>query len=175
MKKRQLFKEIKPLIIQDNPFKAIGLDWMLIAAGNLKNFNMMTASWGAWGVLWHKNIVFCFVRPTRYTYEFMERQKSFTLSFFPARYRKILNLCGSRSGRDVDKAKLTGLKPFEAAPGVVSFEQARMIFVCKKMYFQDIENKNFLDRSIEGLYPNKDYHRMYVGEITRILQKKRLK
>lgn len=164
------FKEIDPKAITDNPFTLIGSDWMLITAGTPDRFNTMTASWGGLGVLWKKQVAFCFIRPTRYTYEFIERSEHFTLSFFSRRYRSALNLCGTKSGRDVDKAAETGLTP-AFGDGTVYFTQARLVLECRKLYFQDFSPARFLDSSIEELYPQKDYHRMYVGEIERVLRK----
>lgn len=165
------FREISPMEITENTFSMIGHDWMLITAGNLQKYNTMTASWGGLGVLWGKKICFCVVRPHRYTYEFMEREGSFTLSFFDEQYRSALNFCGANSGRDVDKAAAAGITPMEDVTGRVHFEEARCVIECKKIYFQDLEPENFLDADIHKSYPNKDYHRMYVGEITRVLVK----
>ncbi|HHW47161.1 MAG TPA: flavin reductase family protein [Clostridiaceae bacterium] len=166
------FVEIKPEQITDNTFKLIGSDWMLITAGTLDAYNTMTASWGGLGVLWNKNVCFCFVRPTRYTYGFMEKADTFTLSFFDEDYRDALRFCGSHSGRDVDKAAKTGLTPAQSGNGSVYFNEARMVIECRKLYFQDIDPANFLDPGIEKNYSQKDYHRMYIGEIVRCLQKK---
>ena len=169
------FKTIKPASIPDNPFKIIGQDWMLITAGqgeNHKTFNTMTAAWGSLGILWHKPVSFCFIRPSRYTYEFMEKNKHYTLSFFDHAYKKALNVCGTLSGRDVDKVTKAGLTPFEIQPHAVTFGEARLVLVCKKLYFQDLAPGHFLDPGIETHYPQKDYHRMYVGEITAVYEKK---
>jgi flavin reductase (DIM6/NTAB) family NADH-FMN oxidoreductase RutF len=163
------FREIAPESIKDNVFKLIDKDWMLITAGTIDAWNTMTASWGGLGILWNKSVAFCFVRPTRHTYGFMEKHDRFTLSFFEEEWREALNLCGTRSGRDTDKAKETGLKPVSGAQGTVHFEQARMVLECRKLYFQDISPERFLDPSIDKNYPNKDYHRMYVGEVLRCL------
>lgn len=162
------FTESSPESITDNPFKLIGKDWMLITAGATESFNTMTASWGGLGVLWERKIAVCFIRPTRYTYEFMERSANFTLSFFAEQHRKALAYCGSHSGRDGDKIAKTGLTPIRDK-GVVYFNEARLVLVCRKLYFQDIDPKRFLDGSIESLYPQKDYHRMYVGELVSVL------
>ncbi|MFH1692024.1 MAG: flavin reductase [Candidatus Omnitrophota bacterium] len=167
-----MFKEIKPQEIPDNPFEAIGTGWMLITAGNLKKYNMMTASWGGWGVLWHKNICFCVVRPGRYTYAFLEKADYFTLSYFDSQHKGKLEFCGAKSGRDVDKMKLAGLTPVEGLNGSVYFQEARLVIVCKKIYYQQINPENFLEASIENNYPNKDYHRMYVGEVLNCLLEK---
>jgi flavin reductase (DIM6/NTAB) family NADH-FMN oxidoreductase RutF len=163
------FKEISVYDIQDNPFKLIADDWMLITAGNLEKFNTMTASWGTLGELWNKKVAFCFVRPTRYTYGFMEAADTYSLSFFAEKYREALNFCGSHSGRNVDKMAKTGLAPLEWEGKAVYFQQARLVLICKKVYLQDLDPALFLDPVIHDAYPKKDYHRMYVGEIIRCL------
>ena len=163
------FKTIEPTQVRDNVFKLIDRDWMLITAGSIKSWNTMTASWSGLGVLWNKPVAFAFVRPTRHTYGFMERSGRFTLSFFHARFRQALVFCGTHSGRDTDKAAATGLEPLAVAPGAVSFRQARLVMVCRKLYTTDIAPGRFLDPKIDKLYPKKDYHRLYVGEITACL------
>jgi len=165
------FRSVKKDGITDNVFKLIGNDWMLVTAGPPDDYNTMTASWGGMGVLWNKNVCFVFVRPSRYTYEFMEKNQTFSLSFFTEEWRNALTVCGTKSGRDIDKAKETGLKPFPAGNGTTGFEQARLIIECRKIYFQDIEPEKFLDPSIERNYNGSDYHRMYVGEILDIKMK----
>jgi len=163
------FKEISVYDITDNPFKLIADDWMLVTAGNLQKFNMMTASWGTLGELWNKKVVFCFVRPTRHTYKFMETADTFTLTFFDEKHRETLDFCGHHSGRKVDKIAKTGLKPIEWEKQAVYFQQARLVLICKKVYTQDINPALFLDPAIDDNYPKKDYHRMYVGEIIHCL------
>ena len=146
------------------PFELIGNDWMLITAGNKEKFNTMTASWGTIGILWNKKVATCFIRPQRYTFEFIEKNDYFSLSFFDSSYKDILKLCGTKSGREIDKVKETNLTPcFEnVAP---YFKEAHTVLVCKKIYSQFIDPECILDKSIEKNYPNKDYHKMYVGEI----------
>jgi len=155
-------------------FDRIGKGWMLITAGNAErdraNWNTMTASWGGLGVLWQKNVAFVFVRPSRHTFGFINKESLFTLSFFDEIHRAALNLCGSKSGRDTDKAAAAGLTPvfFSGGPaeGAVSFKEARDIIICKKIYAQDIDPALFLDvQSIEECYHGKDYHRLFIGEI----------
>ena len=145
--------------------------WALITAGGPESWNTMTASWGALGELWNKDVCFCFIRPQRYTYEFTEREEYFTVSFFGQQHKKALAFCGRNSGRDVDKAKETGLTPV-AAENSVSFEEAEIVLICKKLAFQDIDPEGFIDPSIDSTcYPAKDYHRMYIGEIVKCLVK----
>ena len=169
----KIFAEIKPEQITDNTFKLIGKDWMLITAGSPESYNTMTASWGGLGVLWNKDVCFCFVRPSRYTYDFMEKADSFTLSFFDEQYREALKLCGTKSGRDIDKAAATGLTPISGiTAGTTCFSEASIVVECRKIYFQDLIPENFLDPSIEDSYNGSDYHRMYIGEIAKIRIKK---
>lgn len=161
------FKKITVIDITDNFFKIIDKDWMLITAGTPENFNTMTASWGAMGILWNKPIAIAFIRPTRYTYDFANENEFFTLSFFTEKERKILQFCGSKSGRDVDKIAQTGLIPVKTDPDGISFEQSRLVLVCRKIYFDDLKPGNFLlPDTDQRNYPLKDYHRMFIGEIT---------
>ena len=168
------FKEIEPDDISENAFTLIAEDWFLLTAGDTSGgYNTMTASWGGLGQLWHKRVAFVFVRPQRYTREFMENNDLFTMSFFGSDYRETLKYCGSHSGRDTDKAEITGLTPFEPSSGTIAFQEARLILVCRKLYYQDIKPEQFLDDSIEELYPEKGYHRMYIGAIEKVLQSNR--
>jgi len=158
--------KIEPQDINQNPFTLIDDDWFLLSAGNLTAFNTMTASWGGLGILWNRPVVFCFVRPHRYTYKFMESNEFFTMSFFDEIHRDALNYCGKVSGKNNDKMKVTGLKPFESPAGSIFYEQAKLMLECRKLYFSDIIPEHFLTESINKNYPKKDYHRMYIGEIT---------
>ena len=151
--------------LQGNAVSMFDDKWCLITAGTKDSYNTMTASWGAMGELWNKDVCFCFVRPQRYTSEFIEKEEYFTLSFFAEDYKKALTFCGRNSGRDVDKAKETGLTA-RAEGNSVSFEEAEIVLLCKKVAFQDIKPEGFLDPTIDSAcYPDKDYHRMYIGEI----------
>ncbi len=164
------FTTIAPTALRDNPFQLIGRDWMLITAGTTENFNTMTASWGGLGHLWNRDVAFCFVRPQRYTFGFMERAAYFTLSFFPESQRAALDYCGSHSGRDVDKIAATGLTPISDETGAIYFAQARLVLICRKLYGGDIVRAAFTDPTVPAeVYPKGDFHRMYVGEIVRCL------
>jgi len=162
---------VDPSLLEENPFKLIGLDWMLITAGVLDNFNTMTASYGTLGELWHRPVAYCYIRPTRHTYQFMEKHNHYSLSFFDEKYRDILKRCGSKSGRDIDKMKGIGLTPVSDDSGAVYFSEARLVMICRKIYYQDIDPANFLDSKIDSEY-NNDYHRSYIGQIIRCLMKK---
>ncbi len=164
------FQKIKVREIEDNPFSLISDDWALITAGSLDKYNMMTASWAGLGNLWNKKVCFTFIRPSRYTYEFTEKSDYFSVCFFSDEYRKVLNLCGTKSGRDMDKMKESGLTAV-VGKDTVYFEEARLVLLCKKVYYQDLIPEQFLDEHIHTHYDGSDHHRMYVGEILEVLKK----
>lgn len=164
------FHTMKPEELKENPFHLIGHDWMLVTSGNAENFNTMTASWGGVGFLWNKNVCHVYIRPNRYTYEFVEQNHTLTLSFFDEAYRDALKFCGSHSGRDVDKCKETGLTPMPVGE-CVSFSEARLILRCRVLYQQDMTEDAFLDKSLLSNYHGDDYHRVYICEIEEMLAK----
>jgi flavin reductase (DIM6/NTAB) family NADH-FMN oxidoreductase RutF len=171
----KLFFKIDPTQLKDNFFKAIGDDWLLITAGTPEKFNTMTASWGALGVFWNKPAAICFIRPTRYTFDFANSNDIFTLSFFTEAERKILQYCGTKSGKDVDKIAFTGLKPLVTEDKAITFEQARLVIECKKVYYDDLKPANFLLPEADArIYPDKDYHRLFIAEILGCYLKKKV-
>lgn len=164
------FTEIEPQKMKGNIFDMIGREWMLVTAGTPENFNTMTASWGGAGILWGKPVAFSFIRPQRYTYEFMQKFDRYTLSFYDEKYRDALNFCGSHSGRNEDKVKMTGLTP-AACGDAVYFKEAKLTFVCRKLYAQDMKLDNFVDKEIAKTYKGNDLHRTFIGEIEKIIVK----
>jgi flavin reductase (DIM6/NTAB) family NADH-FMN oxidoreductase RutF len=156
-------KKINPRDVKENAIKMIAEEWMLISAGDEGGFNMMTASWGFMGEMWGADSVVAAVRPQRYTMEFIEKSDLFTLSFYGDR-KDIHAVCGRQSGRDVDKAALTGLTPV-FTDGTVTFEQARLTLVCKKRYCGQLRPECFTLGECSELYPADDRHYMIIGEI----------
>ncbi|MCK5200412.1 MAG: flavin reductase [Spirochaetales bacterium] len=165
----QGFSEVSVDSLTMNPFAKIGSQWMLVTSGGIDSWNTMTASWGGLGVIWHRNVSYVFVRYSRFTYEFMEKNNTFTLSFFSEKYREALSYCGSHSGREVDKTVETGLEPFSSSINSVSFKQAELILVCRKLYAGGINPEDFIDPTVQDNYKTKDYHKMYIGEIEKVL------
>ncbi len=161
-------KEINARELQANFIKMLSEDWALLTAGTVDSFNTMTVSWGGIGELWNKDVGFVFVRPQRYTYEFIEKNDYFSLSFFGGEFKKELGICGSKSGRDIDKMKTTGFNAVDLE-NAVDFEQAKITIVMKKLAYQDMKPDGFLDESIMKNYANSDFHRIYVGEIVKVL------
>lgn len=165
------FKEIAIEELQFNPFTKIGKEWLLITAGNRTKHNTMTASWGGLGIMWGKNIATVYIRPQRYTKEFVDANDTFTLAFFKEEHRKALNICGTKSGKDCDKEAEAGLTPYYIDE-TTAFEEADLIFVCKKQYHQEMLPECFDEKeNDEKWYPKKDYHVMYMAEIEKVLVK----
>lgn len=160
---------MKPNEIKQNVFELIGKDWCLIAASKDDQYNMMTASWGGLGVLWNKSVATIYIRPQRYTKEFVDDSEYFTLSFFDESYRKMLSVMGSKSGRDIDKENYEGLHG-SIKDGAVYFEEAKLTLKCRKIYQDTLKPECFLDDSIEGHYPIQDYHDVYIGEILEVIE-----
>lgn len=164
-----------------NPYKKVGKEWFLVTAGDEKGYNTMTASWGFAGVMWGKNTFTTVIRPQRYTKKFIDENELFTISFFDEKYKPALSYCGAHSGKDVDKAKETGLTPmyfnFHCDTcgkdiEVTSFEEASLVLVCKKTYVQPMTGEALLDKDYDKKwFGNKDYHVQYIGEIVEVLTK----
>lgn len=171
------YDRIDPNQLPDNPIQLIGTEWMLITGGDKSGFNTMTASWGGIGYIWEKPVAFTFVRNTRFTYQFLEKNNGFTLSFFTEDYRGALKICGSKSGRDSDKIKEAGITAIETPSGLMSFKEARMIIECKKMFVQELD-LNHLDKDVKESVIADFYkgdaakHQQYISEITNIWIKK---
>lgn len=166
-----MFQEISVQDLLMNPFEKMNRQWMLITAGNEKGLNTMTASWGGVGVIWQKPVTTIYLRPQRYTKEFVDKNEYFTVSFYGEEQRKALQLCGTVSGRDTDKVAQSGLTPY-FVDETAAFAEAELILVCRKLYQQEMRPEFFTDAALEqAMYPEKDYHTMYIGEIVKVLQK----
>lgn len=173
---------MKEISVQDlnlNPMMMIGGEWWLIAAGNeASGYNAMTASWGHLGSLWGRPGIKAYMglptaavylRPQRYTKQFMDREELFTLSVFDESHKKALAYMGAHSGRDEDKVAAAGLRPV-FKEGTTYFQEARMVFICRKLYHAPLREEGFVDKRVmENNYPMKDFHEMYIGEIIKVL------
>ena len=145
--------------------------WFLLTSGdfNKGDYNTMTVAWGFFGIMWSKPMAVVVVRPTRYTFGFMNRYDTFTLCAFDDEHYDDLMLLGTLSGRDGDKIAKTGLTPVAATRVAAPvFKEAVLAVECKKVYTDDFKPQNFLDPYIETKYPLRDYHRMYFGEVIHI-------
>ena len=163
-------KEINIRDIKKSAAELISDGWGLVTAGTEEKFNTMTVSWGGLGEIWGKDAVFIFIRPQRYTYEFIEKEEFFTLSFYGNEYKDALKICGTQSGRNTDKVAAAGLTPL-FVDNTVSFEQAEYTLVCRKMASQFIDPKGFIDEAIDKNYSAGDYHKVYIAEIVKVYAK----
>ena len=165
-----MFRDLSIRNLKDNIINIISNEYMLITAGNSEAYNMMTASWGFMGEMWGEHSVAVVIRPSRYTMKFVEENDYFTLTFF-GNNKDVHKICGSKSGRDVDKTALTGLTPvFDDK--YVWFDEARLVFKIKKKYVQPMSKEFLTDKSIdEKWYNNQEWHNLIIGSIERIYLK----
>ncbi len=167
-------KEITAKELAINPITAIAEGWMLLTAGTRdRGYNTMTCSWGHLGSIWGhqggKGTAVCYVRPQRYTKEFVDREELYTLCFFPEGYKKALAYLGTHSGRDGDKVAVAGLTPV-FGNGYTYFAEASLVLVCRKLYRAPLVEEGFLDQSVlEEHYPTRDLHDLYIGQIEKML------
>lgn len=178
-----MLKVIRPEQITDNTFQMIGKDYMLISACTKSETpdgkiitgrpNTMTASWGGMGVLWNKNVATVYIRPTRYTKEIIDQTDTFSLSVLGEKYKNALSICGTKSGRDIDKFSAAKLN-VEYMNGTPWVKEARLVIFCRKLYAQTFDPYSFTDEKIlKQNYKKDDFHTMYIGEITKVIIDKR--
>ena len=153
------------------PLYALDKEWALLTCKDNDKFNMMTISWGGFGTLWHKPIVTIYIRPSRYTYELIEKNDYFTISFYDEEYKKDLGVLGTKSGRDIDKMSCIKLTP-EYINNIVTFKEAKLTIICKKIYFQDLEIENIPKDERDKFYSTEPVHRMYIGEVIDVIDKR---
>ena len=166
-------REVSAKELDFNVFSTIGDEWMLITAGDEKGYNTMTASWRHMGCIWGHNTptTIVYIRPQRYTKEFVDREELYTLTVFPEEYHKALSYLGSHSGRDGDKVAAASLTPV-FGEGYTYFDEAKITIVCRKLYHAPLLEEGFVyPEIVEKNYPQKDFHEMYIGEIVKVLVK----
>lgn len=156
--------------ISDDLFM-INKRWMVITAGDETKFNSMTASWGGFGTVWEVPVAFMTVRNTRYTFEFLQKDSVYTLTFFDDQYKDKMQLLGSKSGRDTDKIKESGLIPVKMPSGAMSYKEASMVIECKKLINQPLEYKNMKDQAFVDKWYKGETHNLFFGEIIGVWKK----
>ena len=163
------FREISPYELQGNLFHMIDKEWALITAEADGKANAMTINWGGFGNLWNQLVTFVFVRPQRYTFDFTEASDYYSVSFYDPSYRKELSYFGTVSGREEDKFEKTGFH-LTHEDGIPFPEEANVVLLCKKFYGQFLTEDSFVDKEVMNkAYPLKDFHKMYVGGIVKVL------
>ena len=158
--------------IQDfatHPFTKYDKEWALLTAGTGDDFNSMTISWGGMGTIWHKPVVFLFVKPVRYTYGFVSRHDEITVSFYDEKYKKALGVFGSKSGRDTDKPKAAGLTPKPLTRGV-TYEEAKETLVCRKLYMQPMDKDAIPEAAVKSFYSMEGETKTHCFVIAEVLE-----
>lgn len=167
------FEKVSWEELNDNAIRMIGKDWMLVTAGDPEDYNMMTASWGSLGWLWSKPVSTIFIRPQRYTHNYTEREKYYTITFYKEEQRNILRKMGTVSGRNFDKMNYDKLTAMTTENGSVVFKEAQLVLECKKLYAKNLDKSSFTVPEVANkTYPDEKFHTMYVGEIVNVWRKK---
>lgn len=166
------FEKISPLEIEGNAIKMISKEWMLVTAGTETDFNMLTASWGGLGELYNKPVAICFIRPDRYTFNYIDNGDTFTLSFYSEDFREVLNYCGSASGRNEDKVKGSRLTPLMLPDNKgIAFRQAKLIIECRKLVSMPITADAIEQPDVKAERTKYPLHKMFIGEIIAVYKK----
>lgn len=159
------FKEIALAELEVSPFTKFDKEWALVTAGTEGNANTMTVSWGGLGTLWSRPVATVYIRPQRYTKQFVDENDRFTVSFYAPEHKRALGVLGTKSGRDGDKVAEVGFTPVQVA-GEPAFEEAELVLVCRKLYADEVRPENFVDASVDAeIYPKHDYHTLYIAEV----------
>ena len=156
-------KEFAPSLLP-----AFGRENALLAAGDKSGCNAMTIGWCQAGRLWSLPVCTVYVRPERYTYQFMEKSAVFTVSVLPESAREAMAVFGTKSGRDLDKIKACGLTVRYGAGDAPFFEEAEKVLVCRTLFVQDMAPECVVagQEKILPYYGEKGgWHRIYTGEI----------
>lgn len=157
-------------MVIEEMFDLFSKKWALVSAGEADSFNTMTVAWGSLGTLWSRPVATIYIKPARYTYKFLNAHDYFSISFFEEAYRDDLNYLGHHSGRDEDKLAKTELTA-QFVSQVPTFKQASITLLCHKIYYQDLDVAKMPKAIVEHYYASDLPHRMYVGEIVKIIKK----
>ena len=154
-----------------NPFTKFNKDWALVTSGDKRNFNTMTISWGSMGTIWNRDVITIYIRPDRYTWEFLQKSEYFTVSFYDETYRADLSILGTLSGRKENKIAKTSLTPLFIQDDIISFKEAKETFVLKKIYMAQMEYDKEPEYAqkiyVNGIKP----HYLIMGEVVDIIKK----
>ena len=175
----QLFKQISPEEICDNfnLFELVGKDFYAITAGKKEHYNSMIGSGGGFGLFFKKPTTWCLFRKDRYTLEIIQKEQTYTLSFFPNEYKEQMLFLGRKSGRDSGKMKEVELTSIQTPSGNMSFKESKLIIECTLTAittpnpddFYSQESKDYIDEAYKDA---NEYRKLVFGEITHVWVKK---
>lgn len=168
-----MFKEIPIEELSWSPFPRKKGNWFLVAAGNEAESDALLATLGGFAALWGGNTIAIFIRQSRYTREFLDREDHFSISVLPGAFKDAVHYCGTHSGRDGDKLKAAGLTEIfpDAVPAV---EEAETILLCRKLAAVSSDQFTMAPDIHKAYYEGRwegNPHIMYIGEIKKVLQK----
>lgn len=127
--------------------------------------NTMTIGWATIGFCWRKPVFMVAVRDSRHTFTIIEKATDFTVSVPANGMQDAVAFCGTKSGRDVDKFEALGLKSVEGQKTVSPILDIPGIHLECKIVYKTAMDPGFMTADFEKLYPEKDYHTLYFGEI----------
>lgn len=160
------WKKIDPKELAVNAVKMYDDDWMVVSAGNDSSMNLMTISWGGLGELWNKPVATVYVAPQRYTYQFLDREEYYTICRFDSTYKETLGYLGSKSGRDEDKVKGSGLTVKFTELGNPMYEEANLVIECRKIYHDNFRRERLQQEQLDWYEDRQlDPHGIFIGEI----------
>lgn len=151
-------------------FTCFDKEWALVTAGTKDSFNTMTVSWGGLGTLWSRPVATVYVKPIRYTHQFLDENEYFTVSFYGEECKKALGVLGTLSGKDTNKVEMVNFHPVQLEKGM-TFKEAEMTLVCRKLYRQDLDKNLMSEEVVEHYYSTEAEHTMYIGEVVEIIQR----
>ncbi len=151
-----------------NWIKTIHQDWAVLTVNADKKVNGMTVNWIQVGWLWNKHVVSVYVRPQRYTYPFINEEEYFSLAFFDEKHRKELAYLGRVSGSDEDKLKECNFTT-STIDDTPIINEAKMVLTIKKLHETNLEENQFINHDVVSQsYPDRDFHKVIVGEIINV-------
>ena len=163
------WKEIQPEQWKESAFERIGKRWMLVGTPAGGRANAMTASWGGFGVLWGRPVVYLWVRPERFTHTMIEEGHCFSVNFLPEGMEEVYHICGSVSGREVDKAARCRLT-VRQQEGIPYFAESETAALCRLLYQQPMMAGGYCDYPLlEATLQKGNLHTLFIGEIKALL------
>ena len=127
--------------------------------------NVMAIGWALFGFVWRKPIMMVAVRKSRHTFTIIEKASDFTVSIPSTDMHEEIAFCGSKSGRDVDKVEACRLHLAPSREVISPIIKTPGLHVECRIICRTAMDPARLEKDFEELYPAKDHHTLYFGEI----------
>ncbi len=153
-------KEVNPFEFAEHFCKN---DCVVVCGSEKLKWNPITIGWKTLGILWSKNVVTIAVHPSRFSYKMLNEGNGwFSVNFFDSKHSEILDICGSKTGKNTDKFQACNTQPeFLGTDKIPSFKEAELIYICKIIHTAESGNIT--------------KHRLYIGEIQKVFASEDLK